>query len=115
MNMSKLEILDKSQIESIISQAFEILDSKGVFIENESCLELLQDVGLNQEKKWVQIPTDLIEKSIKSVPKSIQMFDRDGTKTINISSQASYYAPGSTALQVLDSISSKTRPPTTKD
>ncbi|MCE7734198.1 MAG: hypothetical protein GPJ54_04910 [Candidatus Heimdallarchaeota archaeon] len=115
MTVPTFKILDHVQIDSIISQAFEILDSKGVFIENEQCLNLFSNEGLDNQNGWVKIPIDLIKKSVKSTPKSIQMYDRDNSKVTKISKDTSFFVPGSTALLILDGKTAKFRKPISKD
>ena len=76
----KMQILEESQIKTILADAYHILDTIGVNIRDyPEALDLFEDAGarVDRDKQLVKIGADLIDKALSTVPSSIDFFDQD--------------------------------------
>ncbi|NHJ04542.1 MAG: hypothetical protein EAX90_06950 [Candidatus Heimdallarchaeota archaeon] len=112
-----IRVLDDELIEKVVSEAFEILEEIGVFVENQEAVDILQKQGINveTESKKAKLPADLVKKCLKSAPSSITLFDRDGIETVKLEGNNICFDPGSAALRVLDPETNEIREAYTKD
>jgi trimethylamine--corrinoid protein Co-methyltransferase len=112
-----LKLLQEPLIQSIISEARELLNRLGVEINNPRALSLLSDHGASVEKKShrVYFNDQLIDRALSSVPASFQLFDALGQQTHDFAGYNVYFTPGSAAINILDYDTGKIRPPATSD
>ncbi len=112
-----INILENELKEKVVTEAIEILEEIGIFIENNEAIEILQNAGIdvNQEKNRAKIPADIVRKSIKSAPSSITLFDREGKEVTKLEKENICFDPGSAALQVLDPETNEIRLGISKD
>jgi trimethylamine--corrinoid protein Co-methyltransferase len=89
-------------IRSILDDAFAILAQSGVMVENAEAKELLLNAGAKEKNGRITISRELIEKCLKTVPSSIQLYDRFGELRADLGDDRSHFDPGSAALKVLD-------------
>jgi trimethylamine--corrinoid protein Co-methyltransferase len=111
----KLDILSDSFIDQIVSEAMDVLEKTGVHVENDDALSLLADAGCECKGQIVSIKVNLVEESLKTVPHSIEMYDRSGDLVLNLEGDAIHFNPGSGALTILDPVTLEEREPITKD
>lgn len=116
-NRPKLEILEKEKIKKIVEEAIEVLEKVGVFVENERGLELLDgaDAKVDKKERKAFIRADLVEKSLKTAPSQIKVFDREGEPALDLRGDNIHFDPGSAALRIYDLDLNESRPPVTKD
>ncbi|MFW9823343.1 MAG: trimethylamine methyltransferase family protein [Candidatus Thorarchaeota archaeon] len=105
----KINILDKVHKELILAEAKSILETQGVFIENKMAIEMFNHQGLNHDSERYFIPSDLINKSLDSVPPQITLFDRDGEEHITLKEDQVHFDPGSAAIFILDETTGEIR------
>jgi trimethylamine--corrinoid protein Co-methyltransferase len=112
-----LRFLSNELIEQIISEAREILCKLGVEIHNKNILSMLQDNGakVDMDREHTLLTDEIINKALKSVPKSFKLYDVLGNETHNLSGYNVYFTPGSAALNILDYETKKIREPETSD
>jgi len=111
----KIKVLDEEHKISILSEAKEILETFGVFVENNQARELLKNQGVNNEGLSFLIPPDLVEKCLKSVPHEIVLYDREGKEHMTLKDDNVHFDPGSAAILILDENSGETREATLND
>ncbi len=113
----KLELLDKKGIERIIDEALALLSKVGVFVENKEGLLLLDSAGVKIDKrsKRAYIKSGLVEKSLKSAPKVIKVYNRGGKLSLDLQGYNIHFDPGSAALWIYDFKKDKIRAPLTSD
>ncbi len=111
----KLDMLSKSFIDQIVSEALDVLGKTGVLIENDEALRLLADAGCECQGQTVSFKQNLVEESLKTTPHSIKVFDRSGDLAMTLEGDAIHFDPGSGALRILDSVTLEERKPVTKD
>src|SRR5512137_312573 len=112
-----LRLLSNELIERIVGEAREVLSKLGVEIHNQSVLEMLADHGAEAdfEGRRVRLSPDIVDKALKTVPGSFELFDVLGNPTHNFSGDNVYFTPGSAAINILDSTTGEMRRPDTAD
>ena len=112
-----LRFLNDDLIRQIIGEAKNILSKLGVEIHNEKVLSMLSDHGAMIDKKGSRafIHEEIIEKALRTTPRSFKLFDVHGKETHNFSDDNVYFTPGSAALNLLDHSTREMRRPTTND
>lgn len=111
----RLDMLSKSFIDQIVSEALDVLEKTGVLVENDEALRLLADAGCECKGQTVFFKEKLVEESLKTTPHSIKVYDRSGDLAMNLEGETIHFDPGSGALTILDPITLKERDPVTKD
>jgi len=111
----KLEVLSRPLLDRIVSEAVEVLEKTGVLVENDEAVRLLADAGCPCRGRIVSFKPGLVERSLKTVPRAIDMYDRGGALTMALAGDAVYFNPGSGALKFLDPVTAEERKPVTKD
>ncbi|MHA1223068.1 MAG: trimethylamine methyltransferase family protein [Candidatus Heimdallarchaeaceae archaeon] len=111
-----LNILEDELKEKVIEEAFEILEEIGVCVENDEAKQILQREGIYiEENNLAKIPRDIVKQALKSVPSSIELYNRDGDLVTCLKEDNICFNPGSTALKVLDPETNRIRSAMTKD
>jgi len=98
----QIKVLDEDYKNKIFNEAKNILETQGVFIENEDAIELFTMNGITHKDSRFFIPSDIVDKCLSSVPNEIQLFDREGNEHINLKNDEVHFDPGSAAIFILD-------------
>jgi len=107
-------MLTGEMVEKIVAEALDVLEHIGIFIENDEAIKLLTEAGMKTENRRVFITEKLVRYCLKTTPKSIKIYDRDGNPKMDLDNNNIHFVPGSAALHILDS-NGKIRKPTTQD
>jgi trimethylamine--corrinoid protein Co-methyltransferase len=101
----------------IVTEAVDILEKVGVFVENDEATELLSGAGARVDKELgrVFIPAALVEKALESAPSRILVYDRHGEPVMDLGEDRVHFNPGSAALRIYDYKKKKARTPVTAD
>lgn len=112
-----VHFLSDELIDQIIGEARILLRELGVQIQNESVLSLLADNGarVDRSKSRVFFNDELLDRSLKSAPKSFSLYDSLGNETARLGGWNVYFTPGSTAINILDGDTNEVRRPVTAD
>jgi len=111
----RINVLDEDHKIKIFNEAKDILENLGIFLENEDAKELFNSEGVNHEGSRYFIPSDLIDRCLKTVPNEIKLFDREGKEHIILANDNVHYDPGSAAILYLDENTGTTRNAFEKD
>lgn len=113
----KLEFLSQDLIKKIINEAYAILDKKGVFVENQQALSLLERARMkvNKNAQRAHIRSQLVEECLQSAPSTIKLFDRTGEEEYIIGKDYFHFDPGSAAITILDHQTQEQRKPVSED
>jgi len=111
----KIQLLDKKHKMLILEEAKSILETQGIFIENEEATDILNQHSLNHKDLHYYIPSDLVEKCLDSVPGKITLFDRDRNEHISLEEDQVHFDPGSAAIFILDENTGEIREGLSKD
>ncbi len=110
-----LKFLSNELIEEIVSEAYSILTGVGLEIDNPELVKTLLDHGGALSNDRVCFSLDMIENALKTVPDKVCLYDVHGEETHQLGGFNSYFTPGSSALNILDQNTGKSRKPVTGD
>jgi trimethylamine--corrinoid protein Co-methyltransferase len=105
----KIQILDKEHKKIIFEEAKAILETHGVFVENEEAIDLFKQHGINNKGSRFYLPPDLVERCLSTVPSEISLYDRDGNQQISLKDDQIHYDPGSAAIFIFDELTGEIR------
>ncbi|MFX1488777.1 MAG: trimethylamine methyltransferase family protein [Promethearchaeota archaeon] len=111
----KISILDEEHKKLILNEAKSILETQGVFIENQQAIDMFELNGLNHDGMRYYIPSDLVDTCLNSVPSQITLYDREGEKCIALKEDQVHFDPGSAAIFILDENTGEIREGQSKD
>jgi len=98
----QIKVLDEDYKNKIFNEAKNILETQGVFVENEDAIELFAKNGITHKDSRFFIPSDIVDKCLSTVPNEIKLFDREGNEHINLKNDEVHFDPGSAAIFILD-------------
>ena len=116
--------LSEELVQRIYSEALDVLARKGIFVENDEALELLDGAGARPEdagaesgdaSRVVRLPGDLVTGALERAPKRIRVFDAAGDPALDLGEDRVHFDPGSAAINILDGESGIQRKPTSED
>ena len=110
-----VQLLAPDTVGRIVDEAMGILDTLGVYVENEEAVRLLTAAGARVDGERVLVPSQVVEKALDTAPSSIRLYDRYGEPAADLGEDRVHFDPGSAALTVLDGETRKIRPPTVAD
>ncbi len=103
-------LIDPPLIERILSEAFELLQKRGVRLQWPEAAELLASSGAAIEGETARIPQPLVEKALATTPHQFELCNRDGSPAVRYGSRQVAFDPGSCAVNVLDPVTGEHRP-----
>jgi len=108
--------LSKDQCQKVHATSCEILERVGVRLDLAEARDLLEKAGARiKDNGMVCLPSDLVDKALKTVPKQVLLFDRNGHPVMPVKDRLCYYGPGSDCLNIIDHRNSQRRKPILKD
>ena len=112
MKLATFSVLSDREIRDIHNAALDILDECGVKILNPRMLDALQSKGLpvDAAQQTVRFPPAVLEDALAQVPRSIEVFDREGAGAFALGEGEPKIAAGHNAVFWLDSATGETRP-----
>ena len=94
--------LSKKNIEKIHETSLRILEEVGVNVALEEALQIFKKHGANVNGENVRIPSSMVEKALKIVPKRFFMAGREEKNDLSMEDKRVYLGTGGAALTVLD-------------
>jgi trimethylamine--corrinoid protein Co-methyltransferase len=108
--------LTEEQCQKIHASSCELLERVGVRLDLEEARNILKKAGARiKDNGMVCISSDLVEKALKTVPKQVVLFDRNGHPVMPVKDRLCYYGPGSDCLNIIDHRNSERRKPNLRD
>ena len=95
-------VLAETDLKKIHHAALEVVASVGMSIQHPRALELLREHGCTESEGRVYIPPDLVEKSRRTVPSRIMIFDRRERLAMELGGYNSYFGSGSDLMSTWD-------------
>jgi len=111
----QIKVLDEDYKNKVFNEAKNILETQGVFVENEDAIELFAMNGITRKDSRIFIPSDVVDKCLSTVPNEIKLFDREGNEHINLKNDDVHFDPGSAAIFILDVRTGDIREASTED
>ena len=88
----QFRVLSDKQMEELHLAAVQILERTGVTIDSEEAIGLLGDSGADvSNPKRVKIPYFLVEQALRTVPKNIILYTRDGQPSMFLNGTRTYF------------------------
>ncbi|MFX1233789.1 MAG: trimethylamine methyltransferase family protein [Promethearchaeota archaeon] len=110
-----IQLLDQEHKLQIFSEAKDILETQGIFLENKEASEIFKAQGIPEKDSRYYIPSDLVDKCLRSAPSEIKLYDREGQNYLSLSDDNVHYDPGSAAIFLLDENTGEIREALSKD
>ncbi len=113
----KIELLSPELVKLIIDEGLVVLETQGVFVENEEALRLFEEAAMKVDRRTrrVFITPQLAEKCLASAPFTVMLYDRDGRRSYKVGGDTVHFNPGSAAVKILDYKDQVERRPVTED
>jgi len=99
-----MKLLSDALVTKIIDESLEVLQTIGMYVENDEAVRLLQAAGarLDAATRRLHIPRRIIEQALATVPHEIAMYDSSGIKSYVVGGNNVHFDPGSAALRMFD-------------
>jgi trimethylamine--corrinoid protein Co-methyltransferase len=82
-NSPQFKILSNKQVEELHYGTMQILERTGVLFECEEAIEILGEAGADiSDTRRIKIPSHLVEQALRTAPKTITLYSRDGDPAI---------------------------------
>ncbi len=95
--------LSEDQCQKVHAASCEILERVGVRLDLDEARDILRRAGASiKDNGTVLIPSNLVERALKTVPKQVILFDRNGSPVMPVKNRLCYYGPGSDCLNIID-------------
>ncbi|MFW6138826.1 MAG: trimethylamine methyltransferase family protein [Spirochaetota bacterium] len=111
----EFKVFTDSQCQRIYSAALDVLEQVGVKIFHKEALSLLKDAGAWVEASTARIPSYMVEDAVRSAPKKIMVYTREGKPGMKLEGTSSFYGTGSDCPNILDSFTGEIRRFTAED
>ena len=107
--------LSKKNIEKIHETSLRVLEEIGVNVALDEALQIFKEQGASVNGENVRIPSPMVEKALKIVPKRFLMAGREEKNDLSMEDKRVYLGTGGAALTVLDLEEEIARPGTLRD
>lgn len=106
-----LNIIDQEKFNQIHEASLFLMEKVGMKIGGTRALKLLQDNGaVTTTEGLTMIPRDLVERALKSVPKELVLYTRDGEPCMTINGHNPvYFGTHADQLEIVDPFSGSVR------
>jgi len=111
------EVLSETDLEKLIDATFQLLSETGVaFDPDPQVLDLFSDAGCEiTAEHVVKFKRDLVMGCLATIPKSVKIWNRDGTGYREIKDGVTSFIPGMTCIKVYDLDTGEPRESTRED
>ena len=112
-----LNILTDDELQEIHYGTIEVLNETGVFVEDESALDLFEEGGadVDRDTKIVKIPPHVLEDAIRSAPSKVVLYGRDPKHDIVLENTRVHFTNFSEGVMVNDPYTGESKSPFKKD
>ena len=92
--------------------ALRILDEVGVIVDDEETRrDLLENRGCRQDEDgYVRIPPARVEAALQTVPRSVELYNREGERVVDTAADRPAYCAGHNCVNILDHRTGELRP-----
>ena len=111
----QFKILSITQIEDIVSTAYNILERVGVEVNDDQVIKLLKDAGCVAKGKIVFIPSFIVKECLQTAPSKITISNRNSDIAMNLEKGNIYFGTGSECPFLDDPYTGERRHWLTKD
>ena len=95
--------LTEDQITLLHEASLEIMARTGMRFYEQEALDLFKKAGADvSDGNLVRVPPHLVEWALRTVPKNIAIFDRNGQRAMSLGGYRSYFGVGSDCMHIYD-------------
>ena len=100
----RLQILEAPLVESILDEAFRILETTGVLVDHPPAFDRLRQAGLDgdERSRRITFPRQTVERALATTPSGFTLYDREGDGFARLEGDRVHFVPASSALRILD-------------
>jgi len=104
MNLKKIEVFSKDELQKIHSASLELLSDVGIKIDALDTRDLLKRNGaeVNEKSLFVRFPESLIKDKLKTVPNSFKLWGPDGSFHFEVNTSSTKFATIGTPVKIYD-------------
>ncbi|MBS3737091.1 trimethylamine methyltransferase family protein [Candidatus Bipolaricaulota bacterium] len=95
-------MLSEQEKNKVFNKALYVLEKVGVEIRHDEALNLLGEAGARVEDSRVYLKPYHVEEALRSAPKYVPIYDRDGELALELGSAENYFGPGSDNPSTVD-------------
>jgi len=107
----RFRILSSKKLEELHQASIRILEKTGVTVGSEEAVGLLADSGARvSDGNRIRIPGSLVEETLKTAPKEITLYTRQGTPYIHLDGRHTYFGAIPDCPDLLDPYGGARRP-----
>ncbi|MBW1866525.1 MAG: trimethylamine methyltransferase family protein, partial [Deltaproteobacteria bacterium] len=112
-----LNILTDDELDEIHLATIELLETTGIFIEEDNALNCFADNGaqVDRDRKIVKIPPYLVADAIRSAPSKVILYGRDSKHDIVLEGNRVHFTNFSEGVMINDPYTGENRSPMKKD
>lgn len=107
--------LGQQEAEQIHLATLEILERVGVDVHDAKAREILVKGGARQDGIRIRVPEYMVEEALRTAPRRMTLYDRNGKVAIRATGYNTYYGGGSDCLNLLDHRTGERRRPVLED
>jgi trimethylamine--corrinoid protein Co-methyltransferase len=111
----KLELLERSLVQRVLDEAFELLETIGTKVGAPAALDLLGSAGARLDHDTVRLPQGLVRRALESAPHEFFLYSRSGEPVVHYGGDDVNFDPGSSCLNILDAETQQSRPAMSAD
>jgi len=117
LNVPRLELLTRNQLEDIHNASLEVLQRTGVVFRHPKALQILEGAGalVDHKSQRVFIPGHLVEEAIGTAPRRVTWHARNPKKSMKLEDNRVHFGPVCTPAFVYDLETHQKRYATPKD
>lgn len=108
-------VLSPRECEEIHYGVQEVLQDVGVIVHHHEALKIFQRGGAHVENRRVRLSSSMVDKSLRSAPSSIILYNRSGEEELLLEGHHSYFGPGPTTTYTRDPYTNERRHPLLAD
>ena len=108
-NRINFSLFSKEELSTLHGATLETLNRTGVSIQEDEARNLLKKAGENVNGDLVRIPSHLIEWALRTAPKKIILYDRNGEPRLRLGCGNSYFSVGQGPPFIIDLYSGERR------
>lgn len=95
----RLTLMNAEQIQEAHGNVLKVLQETGVRVDSPAILQMLESrLGLKSQDRMIKFPPEVVEEAIKSVPPTIDVYDRRGEHKLKLGENRLSFGVGVTAL-----------------
>jgi trimethylamine--corrinoid protein Co-methyltransferase len=114
--MSKSIFLPEEKAIKIHEATIQVLGKTGVYLDNQEAEELYLGAGATKDDEGrILFKRKMVEEALEKAHPAIQLYDRNGEKSIRLKIGTTYFGPGSDALYNIDKQTGELRRSTKSD